>query len=82
MAKARPRGATGRAIVVGRRSRPGEMLGDDPLGHGAQGEKGREDGPLNQSAGAPRARAGSWRTASPACRPPPARWTSATTSNG
>ena len=28
------------------------MPGDDPLGRGAEGEKGREDGPLKQSVGA------------------------------
>jgi uncharacterized protein (TIGR02302 family) len=42
----------GKGNYVGRRSRPGEMPGDDPLGRGAEGEKGREDGPLKQSAGA------------------------------
>jgi uncharacterized protein (TIGR02302 family) len=42
----------GKGTYVGRRSRPGEMPSDDPLGRGAQGEKGREDGPLKQSAGA------------------------------
>ena len=42
----------GKGARVGRRSRPGEMPSDDPLGRGAEGEKGREDGPLKQSAGA------------------------------
>ena len=42
----------GKGTYVGRRGRPGEMPGDDPLGRGAEGEKGREDGPLKQSAGA------------------------------
>ena len=42
----------GKGTYVGRRSRPGEMPGDDPLGRGAEGEKGREDGPLKQTAGA------------------------------
>ncbi|HEY5203767.1 MAG TPA: TIGR02302 family protein [Roseiarcus sp.] len=46
------KGKGGKGTYVGRRSRPGGMPGDDPLGRGAQGEKGREDGPLNQSAGA------------------------------
>ncbi len=46
------KGRNGKGNYVGRRSRPGEMPGDDPLGRGAEGEKGREDGPLNQSAGA------------------------------
>jgi uncharacterized protein (TIGR02302 family) len=46
------KGKGGKGTYVGRRSRPGEMPGDDPLGRGAQGDKGREDGPLRQSAGA------------------------------
>ncbi len=41
----------GKGTYVGRRGRPGEMPGDDPLGRGAAGEKGREDGPLKESAG-------------------------------
>jgi uncharacterized protein (TIGR02302 family) len=46
------KGKGGKGTYVGRRSRTGEMPGDDPLGRGAQGDKGREDGPLRQSAGA------------------------------
>jgi uncharacterized protein (TIGR02302 family) len=46
------KGKGGKGTYVGRRSRPGEMPGDDPLGRGAEGDKGREDGPLKQSAGA------------------------------
>jgi uncharacterized protein (TIGR02302 family) len=46
------KGKGGKGTYVGRRGRPGQMPGDDPLGRGAEGEKGREDGPLNQSAGA------------------------------
>jgi uncharacterized protein (TIGR02302 family) len=46
------KGKGGKGTYVGRRSRPGEMPGDDPLGRGAEGEKGSEDGPLKQSAGA------------------------------
>jgi uncharacterized protein (TIGR02302 family) len=46
------KGKGGKGTYVGRRGRPGEMPGDDPLGRGAEGEKGREDGPLSQSAGA------------------------------
>jgi uncharacterized protein (TIGR02302 family) len=46
------KGRNGRGNYVARGSRPGERLGDDPLGRGAEGEKGREDGPLKQSAGA------------------------------
>jgi uncharacterized protein (TIGR02302 family) len=45
------KGKGGKGAYVGRRGRPGEMPGDDPLGRGAQGEKGREDGPLKESAG-------------------------------
>ena len=45
------KGKGGKGTYVGRRGRPGEKPGDDPLGRGAEGEKGREDGPLNQSAG-------------------------------
>ena len=51
-ARVRARARAGKGTYVGRRSRPGEMPGDDPLGRGAEGEKGREDGPLKQSAGA------------------------------
>jgi len=46
------KGKGGKGTYVGRRSRPGEMPGDDPLGRGAEGENGREDGPLKESAGA------------------------------
>jgi uncharacterized protein (TIGR02302 family) len=46
------KGKGGKGTYVGRGRRPGEMPGDDPLGRGAEGEKGREDGPLQQSAGA------------------------------
>jgi uncharacterized protein (TIGR02302 family) len=45
------KGKGGKGAYVGRRSRPGEMPGDDPLGRGAEGENGREDGPLKESAG-------------------------------
>jgi uncharacterized protein (TIGR02302 family) len=45
------KGRNGKGTYVGRRGRPGEMPGDDPLGRGEQGEKGREDGPLKESAG-------------------------------
>ena len=50
--KAQGKGRGGKSTYVGRKGRPGEMPGDDPLGRGAEGEKGREDGPLKQSAGA------------------------------
>jgi uncharacterized protein (TIGR02302 family) len=46
------KGRNGKGNYVARGSRPGERPGDDPLGRGAEGEKGREDGPLKQSAGA------------------------------
>jgi uncharacterized protein (TIGR02302 family) len=45
-------GRNGRGNYVARRTRPGELPGDDPLGRGAEGDKGQEDGPLKQSAGA------------------------------
>jgi uncharacterized protein (TIGR02302 family) len=45
------KGRNGKGNYVARRSRPGDMRGDDPLGRGAEGEKGREDGPLKESAG-------------------------------
>jgi uncharacterized protein (TIGR02302 family) len=46
------KGRNGRGNYVARRSRPGEMPSDDPLGRGAEGDKGREDGPLKGSANA------------------------------
>lgn len=46
------KGRNGKGNYVARKSRPGDMPGDDPLGRGSEGEKGREDGPLKQSAGA------------------------------
>ena len=46
------KGRNGRGNYVARRSRPGQQLGEDPLGRGADGEKGREEGPLRESAGA------------------------------
>ncbi len=45
-------GRNGRGNYVARRTRPGEPPGDDPLGRGAEGDKGREDGPLKETAGA------------------------------
>jgi uncharacterized protein (TIGR02302 family) len=50
--KAQGKGRGGKGTYVGRRGRPGEMPGDDPLGRGKEGEKGQENGPLKQSAGA------------------------------
>ncbi len=46
------KGRNGRGNYVARRSRPGEMPSDDPLGRGAEGDKGREDGPLKGTANA------------------------------
>jgi uncharacterized protein (TIGR02302 family) len=46
------KGRNGKGNYTARKSRPGGMPGDDPLGRGEEGEKGREDGPLKQSAGA------------------------------
>ena len=45
-------GRNGKGNYVARRGRPGEPPGDDPLGRGANGDKGREDGPLKETAGA------------------------------
>jgi hypothetical protein len=46
------KGRNGKGNYVARRSRPGSQFGDDPLGRGAEGDKGREEGPLRESAGA------------------------------
>ena len=45
-------GRNGKGKYVARRGKPGEQPGDDPLGRGAEGDKGREDGPLKETAGA------------------------------
>jgi uncharacterized protein (TIGR02302 family) len=45
-------GRNGRNNYVARRGRPGELPGEDPLGRGAEGDRGREDGPLKETAGA------------------------------
>ena len=45
-------GRNGKGSYVARRTRPGEQRGDDPLGRGPEGDKGREDGPLKETAGA------------------------------
>ncbi len=45
-------GRNGKGNYVARRTRPGEQRGDDPLGRGPEGDKGREDGPLKETAGA------------------------------
>jgi hypothetical protein len=50
-------GRNGKGGYVARRTRPGELPGDDPLGRGAAGDKGRDDGSLDGSvAAAERAR--------------------------
>ena len=46
------KGRNGRGNYVARRGRPGERYGEDPLGRGAEGDKGREEGPLKESMGA------------------------------
>jgi uncharacterized protein (TIGR02302 family) len=46
------KGRNGRGNYVARRTRPGQQLGEDPLGRGAEGEKGHEEGPLKESVGA------------------------------
>ena len=57
MQQGQGQGRNGKGGYVARRTRPGELPGDDPLGRGAQGDKGRDDGPLNGSvAAAERAR--------------------------
>ena len=77
------KGRNGRGNYVARRSRPGQQLGEDPLGRGADGEKGREEGPLRESARRGGARAPrSWKNCAAASPTPPARSTNATISNG
>ena len=51
-AQGQGKGRNGKGNFVARRGRPGERSGDDPLGRGAEGDKGREDGPLKETAGA------------------------------
>ena len=46
------KGRNGQGNYVSRRGRAGEKPGDDPLGRGAEGDKGRDDGPLKGSASA------------------------------
>ena len=52
MSQGQGQGQNGKGRYVARRTRPGEQPGDDPLGRGAEGDNGRDDGPLKQSAGA------------------------------
>jgi uncharacterized protein (TIGR02302 family) len=51
-AQGQGKGRNGKGNYVARRGRPGQPPGDDPLGRGADGDKGREDGPLKETAGA------------------------------
>ena len=46
------KGRNGHGNYFARRSRPGERFGEDPLGRGSEGDKGREEGPLKESMGA------------------------------
>jgi uncharacterized protein (TIGR02302 family) len=52
MSQGQGQGQNGKGRYVARRTRTGEQPGNDPLGRGADGENGRDDGPLKQSAGA------------------------------
>ena len=52
MSQGQGQGQNGKGRYVARRTRPGEQPGADPLGRGAEGDNGRDDGPLKQSAGA------------------------------
>ncbi len=51
-AQGQGQGRNGRGSYVARGRRPGEQRGEDPLGRGADGNQGREDGPLKETAGA------------------------------
>ena len=51
-AQGQGQGRNGQGSYVARGRRPGEQRGEDPLGRGAEGDKGREDGPLKETAGA------------------------------
>ena len=46
------KGRNGKGNYVARRARPGDPPADDPLGRGPEGDKGREEGPLKETAGA------------------------------
>ena len=46
------KGRNGKGNYVARKGRPGGKFGDDPLGRGGEGDKGRDEGPLKESAGA------------------------------
>jgi hypothetical protein len=52
MSQGQGQGKGGKGRYVARRGRPGEQAGDDPLGRGQTGDKGNENGPLRETAGA------------------------------
>ena len=57
MSQQQGQGRNGKGGYTARRARPGERLGDDPLGRGREGNLGREDGSLrDMGGGAERAR--------------------------
>ena len=52
MQQGQGQGQNGKGGYVARRTRPGEQPGEDPLGRGADGDKGNEYGALKETAGA------------------------------
>ena len=52
MQQGQGQGRNGKGGYVARRTRPGEQPGEDPLGRGADGDKGNEYGALKETAGA------------------------------
>jgi uncharacterized protein (TIGR02302 family) len=52
MQQGQGQGRNGKGGYVARRTRPGDMPGEDPLGRGADGDKGHDYGSLNAGAGA------------------------------
>jgi hypothetical protein len=52
MQQGQGQGRNGKGGYVARRTRPGEQPGEDPLGRGADGDKGNEYGQLKETAGA------------------------------
>jgi uncharacterized protein (TIGR02302 family) len=51
MQKQMGQGQNGKGGYTARRKGPGEQSGDDPLGRGREGNMGREEGPLRETAG-------------------------------
>ena len=51
MSQQQGQGRNGKGGYTARRARPGERLGDDPLGRGREGNLGREDGSLRDMGG-------------------------------